>query len=292
MWDDEVDVICLGGVAGSLASAVVATDADVEVFVATSSAQDGTWLGSAVTDPDTLEYFAALTAELGPVDPPSDTAVPVRVVREPPIAEKRGRKVATFYGGRLNAWAAQCLSSPYALLHTRVTDWGTTVMRTLEDKPVQVKTVGTMSLEHGGEAPSLVGWLFDAAAARNIEIRTDATLDRLVFEEGVVVGAVLNTANGPYAVGARHGVTLAPAAAIGESAVAAGTAQVEIALVSYTGSRFARVEVLVPAAPTPARGVQCADSNRRLTETLRDNRRGRSESRRRREVDRYPPAGQ
>ncbi|MBO0677469.1 hypothetical protein JRC04_08335 [Mycolicibacterium sp. S2-37] len=293
-WDDEVDVICLGGVVGTLASAVVAADADVEVFVATSATPGGGWLGSDVTDAETLDYFAALTADLGPLDPPSDTAVPMRVVQEAPADERRGRKVATFFGGRLNAWAAQCLASPYGLLHTRVTDWGTTGMRTLEDKPVQVKIVGTMSIAPDADAPSLVGWLFDEADARGIDIRTDTTLQGLVFEDGVVIGAVLNAPEGPYALGARHGVTLAAALPAGESTVVvANAADVQIGLVSQKGSRFARVEILVPATPAPVSGSsQCSENNRRVTATLGDSRRNRSQSRRGRKVDRYPPFGQ
>jgi len=292
MWDDEVDVICLGGVVGALASAVVAVDADVEVFVATSAAQDGAWLDGDIVDAETLEYFASLTAELEWVTPTADAEVPVRAVAELPVPERRGRKVAPFFGGRLKHWAEQCLSSPYALLHTRVSDWGTTGMRTLDGKPVQVKTLGTLSLATEAGAPSLVGWLFDAADARDIHIRSDTTLQRLVFEDGFVIGAVLNTADGPYAVAARHGVTLAPAVTVAESTVAAGVDDAEVALVSHAGSRFARLEVLVPAVIPPAANVQCVPSNRRLTATLKDHRRGRSESRRWRKVDRYPPFGQ
>ncbi|WP_422748684.1 FAD-binding protein [Mycobacterium sp. WMMD1722] len=291
-WDDEVDVVCIGGVVGTLASAVVAADAEVEVYVATTVASDGGWLGTGVTDPETLEYFAALTAGPGPVEPTTDDGVPMRVVHDAPADERRGRKVAPFFGGRLDAWAADCLSSPYGLLHTRVTDWDTTAMRTLDDKPVQVKIVGTMALDGPDGASSLAGWLFDAADARGIDIHTDTALQRLVLEEGIVTGAVLDTADGPWAIRARHGVTLAPAVTVGEAAVAAGGSQVQVALVSQTGSRFARVEALVPAAAPSTGGAHCSTSSGRLSETLRDRRSGRSPSRRRREVDRHPPFGQ
>lgn len=290
-WDDEVDVVCLGGVVGALASAVVATDAEVEVYVATSGASDGSWLGTDVTDPETLEYLAALTAGAGQVGPPTDTPVPVRVVHDPPADERRGRKVAPFFGGRLDAWAAECLASPYGLLHTRVTDWGTTPMRTLEDKPVQIKVVGTMDLDEQDPAPTLTGWLFDAADARGIDVRTGARLQRLVFEDGVVAGAVIDD-DGEVAVRARHGVTLAPAVTPGDSAVAAAAAQVQVALVSQTGSRFARVEVLIAAAAPPPTDAQGPDSAMRPSTAVRDTRRGHSQARRRREVDRYPPLGQ
>ena len=295
VWDNEVDVLCVGGAIGTLASAVAAADAEVEVLVATSAAQDGAWLPGDVADAETLEYFAALTAGVVAATPVPDAEVPKRVVYESPAPEQRGRKVPTFYGGRLKDWAAQCLSSPYGLLHTRVSNWGTENRQTLDDKPVQVKIIEKMNLDPAGGAPSLVGRLFDAADARGIDIRTETTLKRLIFEDGAVIGAVLADSEGSYTVRARHGVTLAPAVAIAESAVVAGAAEVQLALVSQAGSRFAQVEILVPAAtPTPAatRSVQCTDSNRRMAATLRGARRGRSESRRWRKVDRYPPFGQ
>lgn len=291
MWDEEVDVLCVGGVIGALASAVVAADADVDVLVATTTAQDGSWPACGVADPETAEYFAELAGDSTTVAAPADTGVTVRAVQAPP--EGRVRTVAPFYGARLATWTADCLASPYGLMHTRVTDWGTDTMRTLGEGPVQVKVIGEMAADESGtDAPSLVGWLFDAAHARGIHLGTEAALQRLVFEDGVVAGAVLDTADGEYAVRARHGVTLAPAVAVSAAPAAHGGQEMRVALVSKAGSRFARVELLTSAPPTATRDAPCPSTNRQLPTTLRDKRRGRSESRRWRKVDGYPPFGQ
>jgi hypothetical protein len=291
MWDEEVDVLCVGGVIGALASAVVAADAGVDVLIARATAHDGSWPTGAVSDAETTEYFAALAGESPAVASSADTGVTVRTVQAPP--EGRGRTVAPFYGARLATWTAECLASPYGLMHTRVTDWGTDSVRVVGEGPVQVKLVGTMATDGpGSDASSLAGWLFDAAHARGIGRGTEATLQRLVFEDGMVAGAVLATADGDYAVRARHGVTLAPAVAVPAGPVLHGGQQMQVALVSKAGSRFARVELLTSAPPPATRNAPCPGTNRQLPTTLREKRRGRSETRRWHKVDGHPPFGQ
>lgn len=291
MWDEEVDVVCVGGAIGALASAVVAADAGVDVLVATTSADDGSWLPGTVTDAETAEYFAELVGESPTVASAADAGLTVRLVQPPP--EERSRTVAPFYGARLKRWTAECLASPYGLLHTRVTDWDTDAVRTVGDGPMQVKVIGTMPTDgSGSDASSLAGWLSEAARARSIGLGTQAALQRLVFEEGVVIGAVLSTAHGDYAVRARHGVTLAPAVAVPAPTTRHDGREMQVALVSKAGSRFARVDLLTPAPAAVTRNAPCSRTNRQLPTTLREKRRGRSESRRWRKVDGYPPFGQ
>lgn len=292
MWDEEVDVLCVGGAVGALASAVVAADAGVDVLVAASAADDGSWLPDAVVDAETADYFAALVGESPAVASSADTAVTVHLVHEPP--EGRSRTVAPFYGARLAKWTAECLASPYGLMHTRVTDWGTETMRTVGEGPVQAKVLGTMSTDGSdGNGSSLAGWLTEAARTRGVgHLGGQATLQRLVFEEGVVVGAVLTTAQGECAVRVRHGVTLAPAVSVPVAPARRGGPEMQIALVSKAGSRFARVDLLTPAPAAVIRNAPCARTNRELPTTLRDKRRGRSQSRRWRKVDGNPPFGQ
>ncbi|MGE2712757.1 hypothetical protein ACQI4L_01730 [Mycolicibacterium litorale] len=292
MWDQEVDVLCVGGVVGALASAVVAADAAVEVLVVTPADQDRGWPADHVADEDTLEYFAALVDGLSTQPRPTGD-VPVRAVRSLTAAERRSRNIPPFYGGRLRKWTEQCLVSPFGLLHTRVSDWRTTTMRTLDNRPVQVKVIGTMTLPEAGGAVPLATWLTSEARMRGIDMRDDAVLQRIVFEEGVVTGAVFDTADGPYAVRARHGITLAPRVAHPTAGDVRGGNEAEVALVSEIGSRFARVELLA-AAPPPASvpSAACSGSNRQLPKSLRESRRNRSETRRSREVNGHPPFGQ
>ncbi|WP_197373953.1 hypothetical protein [Mycolicibacterium baixiangningiae] len=296
MWDHEVDVLCVGDAVGAFASAVVAADEGVEVLVATPTADDRGWPADQVADEETLAYFAALTDGL-PAAPRPAAEVPVRPVRPLTAAERRSRNVPPFYGGRLRKWTEQCLGSPYGLLHTRVTDWRTTTMRTIDNRPVQVKVIGKIALPTAGGSVPLAAWLHGQASMRDIDVQTDARLQRIVFEEGVVIGAVFDTADGPYAVRARHGITLAPRVAATVNDDVRGDDEAEVALVSEIGSRFARVELLAAAPPAPAPSAAapsaaCSASNRQLSRTLRESRRNRSETRRSREVNGHPPFGQ
>lgn len=292
MWDVEVDVLCVGGAVGALAAAVLAADAGAEVLVAPSAADGPGWPTDRVTDQETLEFFAALTDGLSTQPSPADD-IPVRPVRPLTAAERRSRTIPPFYGDRLRKWTQQCLESPYGLLHTRMVDWRPTTMRTSDNRPVQVKIVGTLERPTQGGATSLATWLEGEARSRDIDEIDGATLQRLVFEEGVVVGAVFDTADGPYAVGARHGVTLAPHIAQPTLVGAVGDDDVEVALVNEIGSRFARVELLAAAPPPEAAPpATCSGSNRQLPRSLREARRGRVERRRSREVNGHPPSGE
>lgn len=285
MWDHEVDVLCVGGAVGALASAVVAADAGVEVFVAATPAGDRGWPAGRVTHEETLEYFAALTDGLA-TGPQRPGEVPVRPVR--PLTPAERRRVAPFYGARLRKWTEQCLRSPYALMHTRVSDWGTTTMRTLENRSVQVKTVGAIALPTDGGTVPIAAWIGDEVRDRGIDVHPDVRLQRIVFEEGVVIGAVLDTPDGVLGVGCRHGITLAPGVAPPANDYVGGVDEAEVALVSEIGSRFARVELLAAAPPAPP-SPNCANSNRKLPRAMRESRRSRAELRRSREMNGHPP---
>lgn len=288
MWDHEVDVLCVGGLVGALASALVAADEGVDVLVATSVTDEG-WPADRVEDDETRAYFAALTDGLA-ADPRPTADVPVRPVR--PLTAAERRRAAPFYGARLKKWTEQCLHSPYGLLHTRVSDWPITIMRTLENRPVQVKTVGRIALPAEGGPVPLGTWLDSEARIRDIDVESDTRLQRMVFDEGAVIGAVLQTGGGRYAVRARHGITLAPYAGHALADPVQGDDEAEVALVSEIGSRFARVELLAAAPTAASQPATCASSNGKLPKATRESRRNRAEPRRSREMDGHPTFGQ
>lgn len=261
MWDHEVDVLCVGGLVGAFAIAVVAVDAGFDVLVATAAAGDLGWPTDQVRDEETVAYFAALTDGL-PTAPQATVDVPVRPIQ--PFTAADCRRVPTFYGARLTGWTGKCLVSPYGLMHTKVADWRTTTMRTPDNCPVQVKTVGTVALPATGGPVPLRTWLGDEARVRNVDIESETRLRRLVFEDGVVIGAVLETTRGQYAVRSRQGVTLAPGVGHVVTACVRGDDAAEVALVSEIGSRFARVELLAAAPPVATPAVTCSSSNRRV----------------------------
>ena len=95
IWDAEVDVVCTEAGLGGLASAIATVDGGGDVFVASSTRADGAdlvpvgprvdrrphWLSMDVADEQTLEYFAALSCDIGQLNSrPGDVDVPIRVV--------------------------------------------------------------------------------------------------------------------------------------------------------------------------------------------------------------------
>ena len=116
IWDEEVDVVCTGSGIAGLAHAVAVVDMGGEVFVANSRGDvepSGSsvavrshvdrlhWLEVDVPDPETNEYFAALSSDLGPLTRSArDVDVPIRVVDHAEPVDPRGA-VAPFVGARL-----------------------------------------------------------------------------------------------------------------------------------------------------------------------------------------------
>ncbi|MDO3635669.1 hypothetical protein [Mycolicibacterium arseniciresistens] len=308
MWDEEVDVVCVGGAVGGLASAMIAVDAGAEVFVATApppvdddvvapppSYLERGWLTHAPEDDETREYFAELSEDLATLDPVAgDMELPTRVVRAQTRDERDGRWVEPFYGGRLRKWATQCLRSPYGLLHSRVADWQTTTMRTPAGRAIEVKPLGPVGT--AGTVLSLADWLGGQAHDRQISIHTGVALQRVVFEDGEVAGVVVDGVDGPHAVRARHGVTIAPAdshaVAIGRRPLQGYEGYQQLCLVSESASRFARLELLNMGSTIPERALSCHSMSRQLHQPPRDGRALRSEAGRGRKLHRYPPAGQ
>lgn len=255
MWDDEFDVVCCGSGPGALAAAVAAADAGLDVHIVRPGASrsvppgpETPWLGAGIEDAETRDYLDALSADLTPVDDAEcDTAPTVRTVSVWAPVSGRGR-IAPFYGARLQDWARQCLTSPYGVLYTRLTDRGTTSMASGTGEEIQVKTLGALESEPAADTAAVLDdWLSAQVLERQIPTLDNATLQRLVFEEGEVLGAVIDTADGPLALRARHGVALStePRGA-GPATGQAGEPgkPLQVGLVGYGASRFGRVELL------------------------------------------------
>jgi hypothetical protein len=258
MWDDEVDVVCCGSGFGALAAAVAAADAGLDVHIvrpgtastpqSVTTGAETPWLGVGISDPETRDYLDELSADLSPVDGAEfDTAVTVRTVSDWTPVSGRGR-IAPFYGARLQDWAQRCLTSPYGVLYTRLADRGTTSMKTRAGEEIQVKVLGTLEAGSGSGAASALGdWLSAQVLDKQIHTEDNGTLQRIVFEEGEVLGVVIDTADGPLALRARHGVALStePRGAGSESAPLIEPGKpLQVGLVGYSASRFGRVELL------------------------------------------------
>ena len=114
-----------------------------------------------------------------------------------------------------------------------------------------------------------------------------------MFEEGVIVGVVLATPDGPRAVRTRAGVTLASTdQGHGYDAAApASDGRLQVCVVGRTASRFGRVELLATEPTAPARPT-CTGSRRQLRNGLHDARQPSLEGWRCGKVHGYPTLGQ
>ena len=286
MWDTEVDIACIGAGLGGLANAIAATDAGGEVLVFDAAPSHfgslhgtvrervrakGGWLVHATLDAETDEYFAAFTEGVADLTD-AEAGVPVRVARNLTREEAHGRFIEPFVGSRLTGWASQCLSSPCGLMYTSMRNWPTTTMRSADGQSIEAFSIGTVEWNDGHGEQALRRWMFDRARERDIDVQT-GTLQRLVFEDGLVVGVVLTTPEGPYAVRTRAGVTIAP----GDEDSPPDASQqpsgepLHVCIVGRTASRFGRVE-LMNTEPAAAPRPTCTGSRRQFREGLHDSR--------------------
>lgn len=310
MWDEEVDVVSTcSGIAG-LAHAVAVVDMGGDVFVASSRGDIGPggtsvavrsrvdrlhWLEVDVPDPETNEYFAALSSDLGPLTRSAgDVDVPIRVVEHAEPVDPRGA-VAPFVGAHLRDWAARCLVSPYGYLYTRVSDWRSTTLRTIDGESLEVAEIGSITPDPANVAGSVLDWLAAQARDRRVEVHQATSLRRIVFEHGDVVGAEFATPDGPLAVRARHGVMVGSGGpqvsiAVGQP-LPADDVTLRVCLVGQTASRFGRVELLTSEPLAVGAASSCRPVNRHLHVHLRDTHTP-LQAWRCGKVNRYPSSGQ
>ncbi len=198
----------------------------------------------------TAVYFAAVTAEVDAdvsAQPSNDRSVPTRTVRALTESETHSRSIETFLGAGLLDWARVCLGSATGALYSTVRGWSSETLRDASDKTLRVASLGAIEW-HAGDGPDeLFDWLAAAAAERDIATSSASTLQSLLFEDRRIIGAELNTPDGPYFVRARHGVVISPdftdagAPAEGDPPQ---TGALEVCIVGRPASRFARVELV------------------------------------------------
>lgn len=284
-WDERVDILCTGSGLGGLATAIAAVDAGVDVLVADSAGLD-------VGDAETNRYFGELSQDLHvPVHRAAAVDAPIRDDLAP--AAPVSRRVEPFVGSRLQDWAASCLASPYGFLYSRVRERRAVTMRSSRGESFEVASIG--SIELGQDQPKfvLVDWLSAQARDRGIEVCTDSPLQRIVFEGGRVLGAVLDTPSGRCAVRARHGVLVSTGGhELGAACDLPETATLQVSLVRQAASRFGRVELLTTQPQAGVPHTSCRPVNRHLTDAARETRQSRSPYWRCGELHWYPPLSQ
>jgi hypothetical protein len=287
MWDTEVDVACIGAGLGALASAIATADAGGEVLVAAPYGERGaSRSGIAVQqrvsgflhswarpdlDVETHEYLAALTDDLAPSARPEDAHLTVRTVRPRPTSGA----VEPFVGARLRDWNAQCLASPYGMLFSTVSGWRTTPMRASDGQSLEVQSIGSINPADLAVGHALSDWVVDRARERDIAVHEASPLDRIVFEDGRIVGVVLSTSDGPFAVGVRCGLVVSssePSVDPDPLLAPSSSDDLQVCVVGQSASRFHRVELLEMApAESPLRPT-CTASGLQLRAGMRDAR--------------------
>ena len=308
IWDEEVDVVCTGAGVAGLAGAISAVDVGGEVYVADSSGDRDDepapirarvdrlhpWLGVHVSDSETNDYLAALSSDLGPLSRSRwDVNVPIRVVQQA-VRVDTGRTVAPFVGARLRDWAARCLASPYGFVYTRVFDWQSTTLQSADGEAVEVAEIGSMAPDPGNVSASVYEWLTTQAHDRRISVHRDNTLQRIVFEDGAVLGAVFDTPDGPLAIRARRGVNVSTGgpqiSTAAQYQLPAGETTLRVCLVGQAASRFGRVELLTSEPFRQSTTPSCRAVNRQLHVSLHETQ-THSHMWRCGKVDGYPPPG-
>lgn len=238
-FDEVVDVICAGSGPGVLAFAIACAAQDRRVLVVDSMSV------TELDDPDTVEYFQAMTEDLGVVG--RDLAL-ARTQAQPVPPPKGDRpRIEPFLGGRLRQWSAACMGSAFGVMFSDVIDTSMTPLRT-KVEPIRAIPLGTYSADSDRPGAHLVDWLSAQATALDALPVAEWTFRRLLFEGGLVVGAVLDTPSGSYRVRALDCVALDPGRTPGvnEWPVQTGLvgAEFQVALVGRTAARFGRVELL------------------------------------------------
>jgi hypothetical protein len=276
MWDTEADLVCIGAGIGGLATAIAAIDAGEDVIIADTVHG---WLQYDGGDVETADFLAAVVEGLDPparrpgARPSSTAPVPMRVAR---AWTGDDRTVEPFVGATIRAWDAQCLGSPYATLHSSVLGWQRTRMRSSDGEAIEVIALGEIDWHGGLGEHHLLGWLGEQAYERDVDVLADSSLQRIVFEEGLIVGVVLDTPDGPYAVGTRRGVTLSPPdngpVAVEQATDPSHGDRKQVCIVGRSASRFGRVELVTTAAPAPVAEPVCSASGRQLRGHLHESR--------------------
>lgn len=249
------------------------------------------WWKCDTTDVATDEYFSALSDGLVPASQgPADVGLAVRVAHDLPTD---GSALPPFIGAKLPAWTARCVSSSYGVFTSTVPGRPSTPMHSADGEAIAVFSVGSIDWHDGLGEQALFDWMAAQAHDRGIEVREAGQLQRIVFEEGAIVGAVFSTPDGPYSVRARYGLTMSPTepATIGSDApVATGAAdRMQVCLVAHAGSRFARVELLTTSSDEVVRRPLCTGSGRELPDDIHRSRSRTSDASRCGKVDGYPP---
>src|ERR1700754_4337417 len=199
-WDDELDIVCTGSRVRRHRDGRPSPQS-----MPASRCWQPTHLIE-VDDDQTIRYFREVSQDLIRARRAPAMAAPIRVIDDSAPAMSTPRRLDPFIGSGLQNWAASCLASPCGFLYSRVVERKAVTMRSSRGESYEVTTVGAIEL--GPDLPQVMlgDWLSAQADDRDIEVRVDSPLKRLVLEDARVLPAVLRTPSGMRAVRARRGI--------------------------------------------------------------------------------------
>jgi hypothetical protein len=286
--DIAVDVLCVGIGPPTLAAAISAAGAGMDVLIAdcdrggheAKTALPGSsksWpieLRSAWSTESlsaaTMTYLRRITDDVAsPRLWSPDVGVTQRRIDGTINRPKRSKPTgaaAPFYGHGLLHWAFECLNSPYGLLYSRTSIPGASEFVQQSGARLEVSSIGRPP--DGPMPASLSTWMLERARQRGAEVRPFEPLRRLTFQDVHVVGAVFGDSSRAVAVHARHGVALytssgqADESALQDAWQSTGS---HLGLVSSVASRFGRLELLTDQAPKPSRRHRTKNAEPRQT---------------------------
>lgn len=231
-WDETVDVLCVGTGPGVLAYGIFCAAADLDVLI----------VESGELDPETAQWRSAMIEDLaGGACSAELSQIHAELVGRERIDDRT--KLETFVGEELRQWSTGCLASAFGVMFTEVPDLDP--MRTSDGHSIVAGVVGSYRFSGRPPGATLSRWLREQAD----DLFGPATdrLDGLVIEDGRIAGVVLRTDDGPRRIAAAKGLAFAVGSVPDnwpeQPELDGRTA--EVAVVSRTAGRFARVELLV-----------------------------------------------
>lgn len=280
-----VDLLCVGSGAGTLGAAVAAARSGMSVMYVCGRPQQSptiaqpapelSWAdvlsqrwGIEAPAPQTNYYLNELTADLGGPEAAtfSEGIDIVEFEGSAPIERSGTGPIPPFYGSRVRTWALRCMRSTSGVVFTDISLPGAVKLRDASNEAIEVNDIAVLPRERLEEI-HVRSWLLDHARQHGVQMTLGTGLQELVFDDGQVVGAILNGPYGHDMVLASHGVMLgtgsprpAPGRAIGPQTPHPPAAR--LCLNSRPASRFFRLEVVVDQeAPHTWRRHQAALTN-------------------------------
>ena len=237
-WDEVVDVICVGSGPGVLGYAIVCATNEFDVLLTHRPP---------AYDAETMSYFAAMTDDLAdcPSREPLQETLPISRAEPTEIRPDRRATVETFAGEQLRQWSACCLASPLGVMVTEVPQ----LLAPMRTQTGELITAAVLGASPSAGAP-LASWLDEQSQEHRIAA-ADEVFDGLIYQDGHLVGAALQSPQGRRLVRASAGLAFAvgPAAPAEFVLPAQSAGDVSVALVGRRAGRFAKIELLAPGQP-------------------------------------------